>query len=325
MSLFRFFVVKLLRRFARVFGAVLLSKQVHAQILSQRARAVEELVKQESLGLRQGVVGVVLSKDRALQLYTLLHTYFKYVENPAPLFVIYQVSNEAHAAAYQEVEAAYGDQSRSIKFVPEGTSFRASLQTILEKINTNKTFFLVDDIVFIRPLDLNDISAIDPKSAIFSFRHSPHLRRSYTANVKQLPPKFFPSKISPALLEFKWFEQGNEWSDPWSLDGQVLSTAEIRVLTRISDFKAPNTYEAALKVFNDIARNRVGICYTESKTLNLPINRVQNEVSNLSGNVSPEFLLAQWNNGMMLDTSSLDTHIPLAPHEEHVITFKRRA
>ncbi len=324
MRRFRFLIVNLLRRFARIFGAVLLSKQVHEQILSQRARAVEELVQQESLGLRQGVVGVVLSKDRALQLYTLLHSYFKHVENPVSLFVIYQASNAAHAAAYQDVEAAYSEHSTSIKFIPENNSFRTSLQAILEKIDTSRIFFLVDDIVFIRPVDLNDISAIDPKSAIFSLRHSPHLRRSYTANVKQLPPKFSPSKINSALLEFKWFEQGNEWSDPWSLDGQVLSTAEIRVLTRLSDFKAPNTYEAALKSFNDIARNRAGICYAESKILNLPLNRVQNEVRNLSGHVSPEFLLAQWNNGMMLDTSALDAYIPLAPHEEHALSFKRR-
>ena len=324
MNFYRLLIVKLLRRLASVFGGVLLSKQVHDQILLQRARAVNELVEQESMGLRQGIVGVVLSKDRALQLYTLLHTYFKFVENPAPLFVIYNVSSEEHATAYKEVEAAFFENSARIDFVREEKSFRESLQSVLEKVSTNKIFFLVDDIVFIRHIDLNITSKIDPNRAIFSLRHSPHLRRSYTANVKQTPPNFSPSKISSDLLEFNWFEQGNEWSDPWSLDGQILSTAEILVLTRLTDFKAPNTYEAALKTFNDITKGRVGICYTESKILNLPINRVQNEVHNLSGSVSPAFLLEQWNKGMMLDTHMLDTHIPLAPHEEHVIAFKRR-
>ena len=324
MKFLRLIAIKFVRYMAKIFGGVLLSEQVHEQILLQRARAVNELVRQESVGLGQGITGVVVSKDRALQLYTLLHTYLKFVKNPAPLFIIFNASTEAHAAAYDEVEAAFSDYSELILFAREEIGFRESLRAVLERISTDKIFFLVDDIVFIRPFDLNITSVIDPKEAILSFRHSPHLRRSYTANVEQMPPKFSPFKGEAELLEFNWFEQGNEWSDPWSLDGQVLSTAEIRVLTRLSEFKAPNSYEAALKTFNDLAKNRLGICYQESKILNLPINRVQNEVRNLCGDVSPEFLLEQWNKGMMLDTHSLDTHVPRAPHEEHEIAFKRR-
>ena len=126
------------------------------------------------------------------------------------------------------------------------------------------------------------------------------------------------------MLRFEWFEQGNEWSDPWSVDGQVLSVAEVHVLTRLSDFNAPNSYEGALKSFNDLAVGREGVCYSESKVLNLPINRVQAEVMNFSGNVPPEFLLEQWRKGMMLDTGFLMNHIPRAPHEEHLMAFKKR-
>lgn len=325
MNILRFTAVHLLRRFTNYFGGVLLSKKIYQQIFVQRAHAVAELVAKEKAGLDQGLACVIFSKDRALQLYTLLHTYFARVKNPVPVYVIYSVSNEAHAQSYREVEAAFSGHVVGVNFVPDEDSFRDSLLAVLRQIHVTSIFFLVDDIIFIRPVDLSIATAIDPQRWILSLRHSPNLRRSYTANVSQQPPNFFPTEISSDLLAFNWFEQGHEWSDPWSVDGQILSTAEVRVLTRISQFKAPNSYEVALKTFNDIAKGRGGICFKESKILNLPINRVQSEINNFSGSVSTAFLLDQWNKGLMIDADMFDDHTPLAPHEEHLLRFRRRA
>jgi len=321
---YRSIVVNFLRRFVKVFAGVLLSQKSYDQIILQRANAVSELVKLERGKLSQGVVVIVFSKDRALQLYTLLHTYFQYVQNPVSIFVIYTATNLAHAKAYKEVQAKFFSSPVVVKFVREATSFRDTLLNVLCEIKTSNIFFLVDDIIFIRNVDLDIAGKIDPNHLILSLRHSPNLRRSYTANTNQMPPRLSTSKLGVGMLEFNWFEEGCEWSDPWSLDGQVLSTAELRVISRLSDFNAPNSYENALKTFNDFAKGRAGVCFSESKILNLPINRVQNEVSNQSGNVSPEFLLQKWNEGMMLDTTSFEKHVPLSPHEEHVMKFMKR-
>ncbi len=320
----RAILTRILRWFVASIGGVLLSRRNYNELLLQRARAVKELSELETMHLRRGLTGIVLSKDRALQLYALLHTYARFVKNPVSLFVIYSSSNEPHAKAYAEVEAAFRNSDLDLTFVDEKTSFRESLIDVLKRVDTKNVFFLVDDILFIRPFDLDVASSVDPFKTILSLRHSPHLRRSYTAAVSQMPPEFSPASDDKDLLVFKWFEKGNEWSDPWSLDGQVLSTAEVRVLTRLCDFMAPNTYEAALKSFGDIVKGRNGMCYGESKILNLPINRVQNEVNNISGNVSPEFLLEQWNNGLMLDTGMFDAYVPRSTHEEHPVCFTRR-
>lgn len=315
---------KFLRQLVKVAGGVILSDRVYDQLLSQRARAVAELVRLETATLTEGLIGVVLSKNRALQLYTLLHTYFTLVEYPAPIFIVYTATSDLHQKAYREVEMACQDIPVKVTFVHQGSQFRESLMEVLAQIRSKNMFFLVDDIVFIRKLNLDFIRNIDPTKMILSFRHSPHLNRSYTAGVNQAPPTFSSTNLGADLRLFNWFEQGNEWSDPWSVDGQILSTAEIRVLSRLCDFSAPNSYEGALKSFNDIAKNRKGLCYTESKILNLPINRVQSEVGNRSGKVSSEFLLEQWNQGLMLDTSMFAQHIPVSPHEEHSVRFKTR-
>ncbi len=324
MRMSRFIVLDLARRLAEIIGGVLLSRSGYDQILLQRKHAVAELVLQERQRLSPGVAGIVFSKDRALQLFSMLHSYFGRVANPAPLTVIYGASSSAHEKAYLELMDSMAGHGSMLRFIPDRGEFRSSLLSVLDQMFCDKVFFLVDDIVFIRELDLSVAERVDPYRAILSFRHGPHLRRSYTADVGQSPPEFSPSPLGPNWLEFDWFEQGNEWSDPWSVDGQVLATAEVRVLTRISEFKAPNTYEAALKTFNDMVRGRKGLCLEQSVTLNLPLNRVQSEVANICGTVSPEFLLGQWNQGMMLDTTVFATHLPLAPHEEHPVRFVRR-
>jgi hypothetical protein len=317
-------VVQSIRWLVNRFDGVILHKSEYKRIISQRDQAVTTLVKTEGLKLTQGLVGVVFSRDRALQLYTLLHTYFAKVRVPAPLYVIYSASSNAHAKSYQEISVLLRAGCWDVRLINEGDEFRNTLLDTLSQINTKNMFFLVDDDVFIREVDLSISYQLDPFNAILSLRHSPHLRRSYTANAEQSPPQFSSADEDDGLSKFAWFEQGYEWSDPWSVDGHVLSTAEVRVMAGVSDFKAPNTFETALKSFNTLCKNRFGLCYSESKVVNLPINQVQIEVSNLSGNISTDFLLARWNDGMMFDVRPLEHHIPLSPHEEHRLEFVKR-
>ena len=301
-----------------------MSQRAADELTFQRDRAVAMLAEFESTGLEKGLTGIVVSKDRALQLYSLLCTYRELVTHPVALTVIYSTSSADHYIAYKEVEVLISDGNLKVEFVKEAGSFRTTLNKVLSLVRTKNIFFLVDDIVFIRPIDLAFAAQLDTERYILSLRHSPALTRSYTSSTKQCPPRLYDFSGQPELLQFRWFEAGHEWSDPWSLDGQILPTAEVRAITKVCNFVAPNTYEAALKTFRTLCINRLGLCYRESKLLNLPINRVQNEVENLSGTVSPEYLLSQWNIGMMMDTMLLRTHIPRSTHEEHTVMLKSR-
>lgn len=316
--------MQVVRRLIGAVGGVLLSNQDAANLTAQRDRAVMELAVIENRNLEQGLVGIIVSRDRALQLYSLLFTYCELVVNKVPLIVIYAFTTIEHASAYEEVNELFSKLYPDIRFVKEVDCFRDTLINILNTVVAKNVFFLVDDIVFIRNVDLAIASTLDTSRHVLSFRHSPYLTRSYTANRNQMPPTLSRFGEVCDLFEFRWFEMGNEWSDPWSLDGQILSTAEVRVITRVSSFSGPNSYESALKSFNSLCRERLGLCYFESKILNLPINRVQSEYANMSGSVSPEYLLEQWNKGMMLDTTRLRTHIPRSPHEDHVMCFTIR-
>jgi hypothetical protein len=298
-------------------GLVLISRRHYTELQRTRSQAVADLTQHAMVGLKPGLAGVVFSKDRAFQLHGLLRSYLDLVTHAVPLTIIYNASNAGHAKAYEEVAASFKKSPVKFTFIREDKPFREVLPKVLAAITVKNIFFLVDDIVFVQPYDLRLAATIDPLNFILCPRLSPHLRRSYTANVKQMPPKLTPAeiKLAPELLQFKWYEAGNEWAYPWSVDGNVYSVAEIRVLTQLVKFKAPNTYEGALQEFAAMVLHRPGLCYPHSKIVNLAINRVQNEVANLSGDISADYLLEQWQQGLMMDVAALRGHVPQAPHE----------
>lgn len=315
-------VSKTIRTGLGLAGGVMLSKREYQFYLTQRDRAARELIEIENKSLKPGLSGIVFSFDRAPQTYVLLKSYFKMVKNAVPLTVLYRASSPAHQKAYNEVIALF--KNKPVTFIRETKPFREMALAMLQKITTRSMFVLVDDDILIRPIDLKVAINLDPFKTVLSLRLGEHLRHCYTANVPQNPPAFRKAKEGPEFSEFTLFEAGNEWSDPYSFEATILPTAEIRVLARMSDFKAPNTFEGALKTFNPLMVGRRGLCYKQSRLLNLAINKVQTENDNLAGTISPEFLLAQWNKGLVIDPTPFHNHLPLAPHEEHAIRFVAR-
>ncbi|MFZ2587237.1 MAG: hypothetical protein WAZ18_03850 [Alphaproteobacteria bacterium] len=314
----------LARRLATCAGGVLLSNQAHQTLLTTRAKAIAQLVQAQP-PLSPGLTGIVFSKDRALQIHTLLHSYSQLVKHPAPLIILYNASTPAHAAAYAQVEATFRKAPMPVRFVQEDKPFNQLLPEVLESIPTRNLFFLVDDIILIRPWDMHLAADINPLTTVLCPRLSPSITTSYTmGGVKAHQPTFHSLKGEPTLRTFRFTEGTQEWAYPCSVDGNIFSTAEIKVLASLATYKAPNSFEAALHQFADIFMSREGLCYTESKLLNLPLNKVQTEVANLAASVTPAFLLAQYNQGLMLETTPFRTHTPTSTHEDHPVTFTRR-
>lgn len=318
------FLKNLLKKAASYFGAVLISKVTYENILLQRKSLFDSFLSHSKGDLISGTVCVIFSKDRPMQLYGLLTSYLNYVANPVPVIVIYSSQNKNLNNGYLDVIKYFKKIKANINFINEKKSFKQALLEVLSKVCEDKILFLVDDIIFINSVDFDIFEKINTKTQILSLRHSPFLKRSFTTKTNHSPPSFKKFRFSDELLEFDWFKSGGEWSDPWSLDGQLLNTSEVLLIANCSHYKAPNSFEIALKAFNDIVINRKGLCFNESKILNLPINKVQNEVNNISGNISVNFLLDKWNQGYCIDTSIFKGHVPLSTHEDHPVNFIKR-
>ena len=315
---------EIIKKFVTYRGAVLIPKQVYSLLLEQRNASFKRLLENFKFCDSVGMTGIIFSKDRPTQLFALLESYSIHARSASPLKVIFNATSQDHREAYHEIRSYFSGPHFRIEFIEQDDSFKEILLRVINKIKTKTIFFLVDDIVFTGDVDFNRLSNIDPLKFIFSLRLGSNIQKSYTTGLVESPPRLMSSMLGVGIYEFEWFERANEWSDPWSLDGNFLSTSEVLLITQISSFSAPNSYEVALKAFNDFVVKRKGMCFENSKILNLPINKVQTEINNQSGNISTQFLLEQWQLGNKIDITDFNGYISSSPHEEHYIKFARR-
>jgi hypothetical protein len=175
-------------------------------------------------------------------------------------------------------------------------------------------------------VDLAPLVALDPARHVPSLRLAPHLTRCYTLDRPQPLPPFLPDAgLGPDLLAWRWSDGVLDWGYPLSVDGHLFSTAELRVLAREASFRAPNSFEGALQVHAGQFTSRLGVCFRESRIVNLPVNKVQGEYTgNRSGELGPAEVLELWRAGKRLDHRRLYGIVNDAVHQEVELAFVAR-
>ncbi|MCX6224411.1 MAG: glycosyltransferase family 2 protein [Bacteroidia bacterium] len=245
---------------------------------------------------------IVFSKDRALQLHGLLSTLREKVSPVVPVHVLYLASSSSHQKAYDDVIAMFG--KCNVRFIRQQNdhSFKHDLMEILFSLTCDILFFLVDDILFTEPVDLNNVLKLDLDVFVPSLRMGQNLTRCYVLQRPQPLPHFLDSPISQSdKIVWKWNSGELDWGYPLSVDGHFFAKREISVMAAMLSFRAPNSFEDQLQIFKPFFSNRYGTGYKKSRIVNIPCNRVQTERNNLSGNTHPDELLEQWQKGYQID------------------------
>jgi len=308
----------------------------------QRASTIESLLRQSRVaaelmatmvdastsGRNPSVAGVVFSMDRAIQLHALLATYARNVADSPRLHLLYRATTDAHGAAYREVIDEFGGLLASVTRQPARDTFRNQLLEILGGLAVDRLFFLVDDIVFIEPVDFGDLIPADPRSFVPSLRLGANLTSSYVVRQRQPLPalRSWPSRMpgGPELLRWRWSEGIHDWSYPLSVDGNVFARNEIVVLANHTSFDSPNSFENGLQQYAPFFQSRFGICYAKSRIVNIPWNRVQQEVANFHGSIHQDDLLREWQNGRRLDHEALQGFVNESVHQELPLQLRAR-
>ena len=242
------------------------------------------------------IQGVVFSMDRPLQLFSLLESYYFNCEDPVPLYVILKATDDGFLEAYKEVENYY--LRFDIIFVYE-TSFKVNLIEVLNKVPSKYLFFLVDDNMFKSKFSFSDFLSFPNRDKhIFSLRLGKNLNFCYTRNLSQSLPNF---KEQDGLLSWLWRKGECDWNYVFSVDGHFYETKEVLELSKLISFKAPNSFEANMNIFRYIFRRKKGLCYHNSVLINVCLNRVQDEIENISGDFSSIELLKFWKENKKID------------------------
>jgi hypothetical protein len=234
--------------------------------------------------LNNGICGIVFSKNRGMQLESLLSSYFYYTKNPATLIILFTYGDIKHKLAYEILEKEF--KAFPVSFIEE-TNFSEQLKQIVKRQKGDRIFFMTDDAVFLDFYDLNDCLNFHPLQNVFSLRLGRDLDFCYAYNKKQDIPLF----ITENVMEKEWnswiwkdMYNSPDWSYPLSVDGNIFLRKEIETIINYISFKSPNSLESQMQLLKDLFVQRKGICYSKAKYVNVPCNRVQNEFDNVFHN-----------------------------------------
>jgi len=281
-------------------------------------------LRRDAAGLQDsGLACIVFSKDRALQLHALLGSMHELATPQVPVHVLFMASSEPHRQAYDEVRRLAA--GRDVHFHPQQRLFRQELLALLESLDCATVFFLVDDLLFIEPVDLARLAAFDCRTHVPSLRLGLNLSRCYTLQAEQARPAAEPVPGQPELISWRWEEGEHDWGYPLSVDGHLFDRREMAIMARHAMFSAPNSFEDALQAYRDLFVGRIGVCYRKSRLVNIPCNKVQVENRNLAGTIHPDLLLVQWQQGLQMDYRQLLGVANESAHQEIPLRFTPRA
>ena len=269
---------------------------------------------------------IVFSKDRVLQLHGLLSSYFEKSRFPAPIHVLYHTSTPSHEKAYDELIPLFRVRPVFFQKQTDDHSFRRDFLRLLGRIKSRTILFLVDDIVFTEDVNLRDFTKFGTEEFVPTLRMGLNLRRCYTMQQNQPLPRWsLANGNDEDKISWNWREGAYDWGYPLSVDGHLFCTWEIFVMSKLSRFRGPNSFEHFLQRFRRLFKDRKGICYRKSKIMNLAINKVQRENQNISGNIDPDFLREQWEKGFQIDFRRFYGFHNESAHQEVQVSFIRRA
>jgi hypothetical protein len=314
-------ILRLLKKLCRFFFDEADIKQfvVHEEleILLQAQRHIYQLNLRGNRFLSKDINGIVFSMDRALQLHALLGSYVDLVAHPSQLKIIYRASSAGHNAAYQEV---FSEHARLIEVKNQETrkDFKELLIHAISESVAEHVFFLVDDNMFVEPVDLTSFANQASPFCVPSLRMGQNLSKNYPLQRSQAVPHFgtFELAADVPLLAWLWKYGELDWKYPLSLDGHIFKRMEILALVKTLDFDSPNRLEEKLQKFQAVFSSRLGVCYAKSRLVNIPYNRVNTDIKNRHGSVHQENMLRIWNEGYRIDRKSYYGIVNDSAHQE---------
>lgn len=251
-------------------------------------------------------LGVIFSKDRALQLHALLESWFAQVDGTARLVVLW-TATAAHLDSYAQLQALWGDRVAWLK----ESDFRKDLLNFLGSGQESHLFFLTDDAVVLRPFPLAEAMRPKPRQEIFALTHGPELDWCFIESRSQPVPPLEAQENG--LLAWRWADCDPrlDWGFPLSVDGKFFAREEMLLLLAALPFRSPNTLEVAMQVYRPLFVGRRGICFDAACVVNVPCNAVQSEFANaITSRHSTQELLEQWNRGQRIAWEELRGKTP---------------
>ena len=267
-------------------------------------------------------VGVLFSMDRACQLDAFLRSCAENLKPLPDIHILYCYSNEKHKQAYDLVAQCHQKFPVSFHKQQNNTSFRADLLALMEKLSQGKIAFFVDDDVIKEPTDVTELLELPSHQYVPSLRMGLNITYNYTTDTPiTQPPMLHDPLAGDDKIVWQWGDGILDWGYPLSLEGNILNRREILAMLKLLDFSAPNSLEDVMQHLNPIFHKRYGIAFKQSKSVNIPCNKVQQENKNIHGAIHQDTILDHWLSGHMIDLELIYGCANQGAHEEIPVRF----
>ena len=287
------------------------------------------------------IVGVVFSKDRAMQLDATLKSFYLNCLDPQHirLKVLCAATSELFLKQYKKLQVEYPD----VDFVFQ-RDFKLDLWHMLEmpaswwkriamKIGVIRRFaapyilFLVDDNIFVRDFCLSDIInalTIEEKAVGFALQMGVNISYCYPLDIHLQFPAYVP--VFGDVIKYHWPDAGDGLNYPLEISSSIYRLRDVARILGELNFSNPNLLESqmAAKAKNYQVSRPYLLCNKKSVTFCNPVNKVQDTFDNKAG-VKPEHssisLAHLFNDGYRIDVNAYKNITPNACHEESALFF----
>ncbi|MEN6414182.1 MAG: glycosyltransferase family 2 protein [Veillonellales bacterium] len=274
----------------------------------------------------QKVVGLLFSKDRAMQLDAALSSLALHCLDmeSIDLKVIWTCSGLSNEQQYQELANNYP----SVTFIRQSNFPEQVLANIA---GYEYVLFLVDDNIFVRNFSIHTVieNLSNNQDVLgFSLRLGTNTIFCYPLNREQQLPVF--TVIVPEFLKFDWTAAQYDFGYPLEVSSSVYRVKDIAAILQHNPFFNPNTLEIALdtnKASFD-SQKKFLLCSKHSYTFCNPVNKVQTIINNRSGEAysySPNKLSEMFTQGYRINVEAYRDFIPNGCHQEVELKFKKAA
>ena len=272
----------------------------------------------------QGADLLVFSYNRPLQLYGFLESLVEYVTDLESITVLFRADAQ-YAEAYTEVKKDFPDvifveQSRTSAY----RDFKNHTLKIIERGKSDYIIFAVDDILVKDTVHIKECIAALQKTHAYGFylRLGNHVDYCYMVHQPQAIPPLIP--ISADIVAWQFKDGAHDWRYPNTVDMTVYKKETVIEALRSLSYTNPSNLEGNWFIPEYVDYEKVGLCYSTSKIINIPLNAVQTERNNAHMHVGTEYLLKLFNDGYKIDRRSLHAIKNRSPHMEYEVTYTVR-
>lgn len=263
------------------------------------------------------------SKDRPQQLYAFLESSYRFLRGDYEITIVCATSKEDYKKGYHVVEKSFPQATFLYQRV--ASELKPLTLKVLFESKGDYCMLAVDDIIVKNYVDLNECVSLLEQTNAFGFylRLGKNITECYSMNtVSGLPPL---KMVKPGIFTWQFSSGKGEWRYIGTFDMTLYRKKDLwQPMTQL-EYSVPNACEAAWQNFTN--PRRFGLCFEQSKIVNIPMNLVQSYAkgNRNMGIYRPEDLLKRFMNCYKIDILPIGKIRNTAPHMEYKPRFIKRS